>query len=170
MAALQLSAALYALWCGASLAAILVPPSWRPAELVAATLVMAAATLVAGPRAVALAAAVAPPAARGRYLAAFQYAFTTAGVVAPAVVALYSVAVWLPWALVAASASVAIVGLRALTSRLPASAVFGSSEACEPGQAADDPVTTDEPGLADLPVTADEPVLPVVAGDPVTVA
>lgn len=119
-AALQLSAALYALWCGASLAAILVPQSWRPAELVAATVVMAAATLVSGPRALALASAVAPPSARGRYLAAFQYAFTAAGVVAPAIVALYSVAIWLPWVLVAASTGMAIVGLRALASHLPA--------------------------------------------------
>jgi MFS family permease len=149
--ALQLSAALYALWCGASLAAILVPPGWRPAELVGATLVMAAATLVSGPRAVALAAAVAPPAARGRYLAAFQYSFTAAGVVAPAVVALYSVAVWLPWVLVAASATVAIVGLGALASRLPASAVFDSAQVSEPDKAADDRVTADEPGLADIP-------------------
>jgi MFS family permease len=112
---------------------------------------MAAATLVSGPRAVALAAAVAPPAARGRYLAAFQYAFTAAGVVAPAVVALYSVAVWLPWVLVAASATVAIVGLGALASRLPASAVFDSAQVSEPDKAADDRVTADEPGLADIP-------------------
>jgi MFS family permease len=122
-AALQLSAALYVLWCGASLAATLVPPSWRPAELVAATVVMAAATLVSGPRVLALASAVAPPSARGRYLAAFQYAFTVAGVVAPAIVALYSVAVWLPWVLVATSTSMAIVGLRALAGHLPAMAL-----------------------------------------------
>jgi hypothetical protein len=47
-------------------------------------------------RANALAEAIAPPAVRGRYLAAFQYAFTVPGVIAPAVVALFSVAVWLP--------------------------------------------------------------------------
>jgi hypothetical protein len=139
---------------------------------VAATVVMAAATLVSGPRAVALAVAVAPPAARGRYLAAFQYAFTAAGVVAPAIVALYSVAVWLPWALVAASASVAIVGLRALTSRLPAAAVSGSDEAFEEGGAADEAVTADEAARADIPVLVDVPALAdisVTAGDPVTV-
>jgi hypothetical protein len=67
---------------------------------------------------------------------------------------------------VAASAGVAIVGLGALTSRLPASAVSGSAGESEPGQAADEPVTSDEPGLADLPVTAE---IPVTAGDPVTV-
>jgi MFS family permease len=92
---------------------------------------MAAATLVSGPRAVALASAVAPPSARGRYLAAFQYAFTAAGVVAPAIVALYSVAVWLPWALVAASTSLAIVGLRALARHLPA-AVLTPATTLEP--------------------------------------
>ncbi len=145
MAALQLSAALYALWCGVSLVAILVPPGWRPAELVAATVVMAAATLVSGPRAVALASAVAPPSARGRYLAAFQYAFTGAGVLAPAIVALYSVAVWLPWALVAASTSLAIVGLRALARHLPAAVLT--------------PATTPEPGPK-VPRPRDSPRVP----------
>jgi MFS family permease len=145
MAALQLSAALYALWCGVSLVAILVPPGWRPAELVAATVVMAAATLVSGPRAVALASAVAPPSARGRYLAAFQYAFTGAGVLAPAIVALYSVAVWLPWTLVAASTSLAIVGLRALARHLPAAVLT--------------PATTPEPSPK-VPRPRDSPHVP----------
>ena len=119
---MQLGAALYAVWCVAGLAALVVAPGWRPAELLAATVILAAADLVFGPRAIALAEAAAPPAARGRYLAAFQYAFTAAGVLAPAVVALYSVAVWLPWVLVASSTTLAILGLRQLASRLPASA------------------------------------------------
>jgi hypothetical protein len=38
-------------------------------------------------------------------------------------VALFSIAVWLPWLLGAACCAVAIVGLRRLSSRLPAQAV-----------------------------------------------
>ena len=82
-------------------------------------MVMAVAVLLFQ-RANALAEAVAPAAQRGRYLAAFQYAFTVPGAVAPAVVALYSLAVWLPWLLVAASAGLAILVLRWLAGHLPA--------------------------------------------------
>jgi MFS family permease len=94
-----------------------------PAELLLTTVILAAANLVFGPRAAALAEAAAPPEVRGRYLAAFQYAFTVAGVVAPAVVALFAVAVWLPWALVASTAGAAVVGLGMLASHLPAAAL-----------------------------------------------
>jgi Na+/melibiose symporter-like transporter len=123
LSAMQLGGALYALGCLASLAAILLPPEWRAAELLAATLVMTAASLVFGARANALAEAAAPPPVRGRYLAAFQYAFTGAGVVAPAVVALYSVAVWLPWVLTAAVTGAAVAAFRPLAGRLPAAAL-----------------------------------------------
>ena len=71
----------------------------------------------------ALAEALAPRAARGRYLAAFQYAFTVPGVIAPAVVALFSVAVWLPWLLVGAGAALAAATLGRLAGRLPADAL-----------------------------------------------
>jgi hypothetical protein len=120
---MALGAALYVLWCGASLAAAVVPPAWRPPELLAATVVMAAAGLLFYSRTNALAEAAAPRAIRGRYLAAFQYAFTVPGVIAPAVVALFSVAVWLPWLLVGTCAGVAVAALRWLASRLPAAAV-----------------------------------------------
>jgi Na+/melibiose symporter-like transporter len=123
LSAMQLGGALYVLGCLASLAAILLPPEWRAAELLAATLVMTAASLVFGARANALAEAAAPPPVRGRYLAAFQYAFTGAGVVAPAVVALYSVAVWLPWVLTAAVTGAAVAAFRPLAGRLPAAAL-----------------------------------------------
>jgi hypothetical protein len=61
--------------------------------------------------------------ARGRYLAGFQYAFTVPGIIAPAMVALFSVAVWLPWLLVAAGAVLALVALRWAAGRLPAGAL-----------------------------------------------
>jgi Na+/melibiose symporter-like transporter len=123
LGAMQWGAALYGLSCLASLAAILFPPGWRPAQLLAATLLVTAATLVFGARANALAEAAAPPPARGRYLAAFQYAFTAAGVIAPAVVALFSVAVWLPWVLTAVTSAAAVAALRPLARRLPAAAL-----------------------------------------------
>ena len=132
VAAIQAGAVLYVAWCAVSLAAILLPPAWRPADLMMAIVLLAAAGLVCGPRAGALAASVAPPQARGRYLAAFQYAFTGAGVLAPAVAALASVAVWLPWLLVATGAGVAIGGLQWLAGRLPADALIAAEAGAVP--------------------------------------
>jgi MFS family permease len=117
--AMSFGAALYTLWCALSLAAVIVAPGWRPAELLGATLVMAAAGLLFDTRVNALAEAAAPRAVRGRYLAAFQYAFTVPGVIAPALVSLFADAVWLPWLVVAACAGVAVFALRLLGRRLP---------------------------------------------------
>jgi len=110
-------------WTAASLAALAVPSGWRPGEMLAATAVMAVGGLLFQSRVNALAEATAPGAARGRYLAAFQYAFTVPGVLAPAVVALFAAAVWLPWLLVGAAAGLAVLGLRILGSHLPAAAL-----------------------------------------------
>jgi Na+/melibiose symporter-like transporter len=121
--AMAWGAALYVLWCGVSVAALAIPPRWRAADLLAGTVVLAAAGLAFGARVNALAEAAAPAGARGRYLAAFQYSFTVPGVVAPAVVALFSVAVWLPWLLVAAAAGLALVASRGLAGQLPAGAL-----------------------------------------------
>jgi MFS family permease len=123
IAAMQLGAGLYVVWCAASLTAVILLPGWGPAELLAATVILAASGLVSEPRALALAEATAPPEARGRYMATFQYAFTVAGVIAPALVALYSVAVWLPWLLVGACAALAIPALSLVGPRLPPQAV-----------------------------------------------
>ncbi|MEV6876333.1 MFS transporter [Amycolatopsis sp. NPDC051128] len=123
IAAMRAGSALFAAWCLVSLGVLLVPDSWRVAYLLASTLVFAAGDLVFGPRSGALAEAAAPPVARGRYLAAYQYAFTVAQVIAPAVVALFSVADWLPWVLVGSCAGLAVAGLGTLGSRLPARAV-----------------------------------------------
>jgi hypothetical protein len=88
---------------------------------ITATLGPAASTRRPAPNA--LAEAVAPRAVRGRYLAAFQYAFTVPGVVAPAVVALFSVAIWLPWLVAGTGAGLAAVALPWLALRLPGDAV-----------------------------------------------
>lgn len=120
---MALSAGLYVFWCAGSLAALAVPPSLRAVELLATTVVMAAAGLLFQSRTNALAEAIAPAAVRGRYLAAFQYAFTIPGIIAPAVVALYSVAVWLPWLLVGSCAALAVLALRRLARHLPPAAL-----------------------------------------------
>jgi Na+/melibiose symporter-like transporter len=121
--AMALGAALYLVWCAACVAALAVPPAWRPAELLAATLLLAVAGLLSLSRVNALAEAAAPAAARGRYLAAFQYAFTVPGVLAPAVVALFSVAVWLPWLLLGLCAGLAVATACWLPGRLPVAAL-----------------------------------------------
>jgi hypothetical protein len=107
----------------AGLLSVAGPAGWRPAALAAATVLLAGAGLLFASRANALAAAAAPAGSRGRYLAAFQYAFTVPGVIAPAVVALFGVAVWLPWLLVGASAGLAVVALRVVARHLPAYAL-----------------------------------------------
>ncbi len=121
--AMRAGSALFAAWCLASLGVLLVPQSWQVPYLLATTLVYAAGDLVFGPRSGALAEAAAPPEAKGRYLAAFQYAFTVAQVLAPAVVSLFSVSAWLPWVLVGGCACLAVLGLGRLGPRLPAAAV-----------------------------------------------
>ena len=120
---MALGAGLYLLWCPVAFAAVFVPPGWRTAYLLAATTLVAAAAVVFGTRANAVAEAAAPPAARGRYLAAFQYAFTTATAAAPVVAGLFVVATWLPWLVVAGSAAAACAVIRVLAHRLPASAL-----------------------------------------------
>jgi hypothetical protein len=98
--------------------AVGVPPAWTPAVLLPATLLTAASSVFFGARANALAVLMAPAEARGRYLAAFQYAFTVPGVLAPAVVALFAVGVWVPWLVVGGCAAVAALALRHLGHRL----------------------------------------------------
>ncbi|MBB4687428.1 MFS transporter [Amycolatopsis jiangsuensis] len=121
--AMRAGSALFAVWCVASLGVLFVPRSWQVPYLLVTTLVYAAGDLVFGPRSGALAEAAAPPEAKGRYLAAFQYAFTVAQVLAPAVVSLFSVSVWLPWVLVGVCACLAVLGLGRLGPRLPTGAV-----------------------------------------------
>ncbi|GLZ41210.1 MFS transporter [Actinokineospora sp. NBRC 105648] len=121
---MAIGAALYLLWALASLAALALPAAWRPPYLLAATLVLVAANVISA-RANALAEAAAPRATRGRHLAAFQYAFTAAGIAAPGVVALFAVATWLPWIIVAATAAAAAAALPWLARKLPRHAVTG---------------------------------------------
>jgi Na+/melibiose symporter-like transporter len=119
LTALRVAAWLCILWAAASVLAILVPGGWRPVVLILAQPVLASSVLVISARQIALAEAMAPPQSRGRYLASLQYAFTVTGVLAPAVVALYSAAAWLPWVVTAGCAGAAIAGYGLLADRLP---------------------------------------------------
>lgn len=125
-ASMSVGAAFAGVWCLDCLAALAVPGSWRPGWLLASTLLLAAAQMLVLTRANAVAEAVAPRARRGQYLAAFQYAFTVAQVLAPAVVALFAAGPWAPWVLVGSAAAAASVGLRWITRRLPAYAVYAA--------------------------------------------
>ena len=121
--AMTLGAGVGLAWCLLSLAALAVPDGWRTPWLLGTIPVLAAGSLLFGPRANAVAEAAAPRAVRGRYLAAFQYAFTVAGVVAPAVVALFALGAWVPWAVVGTTTVLGVAGLRWVSGHLPADAV-----------------------------------------------
>lgn len=112
IAAMRTGAVAVIVWCAVCLALPAAPPGWLPVALFGSALLASASGLLFGIRANALAADLAPAAARGRYLAMFQYAFTVAGVLAPGVAGLFALASWLPWLVVAACAAVAAVGLR----------------------------------------------------------
>jgi MFS family permease len=112
IAAMTAGAGLVVVWCAASAAALAVPAGWLVPVLVLITLVVAASALLFGTRANALAAELAPAAARGRYLAMFQYAFAVPGVLAPAVAGLFAVTAWLPLLVVGGCAALATAGLR----------------------------------------------------------
>jgi len=112
-----------AVWA-ASLALVgLLPTAWVGPWVLASSLVLAAGSLLFGTRVNALAEAAAPPATRGRHLAAFQYAFTAAALGAPLLVAVSAVSPWLPWAVAAVMAAAGGVGVLALARHLPPSAV-----------------------------------------------
>ncbi|MGI5440502.1 hypothetical protein ACQEV4_24920 [Streptomyces shenzhenensis] len=74
---------LWALWCAASAAAVLVPSSLLVPYLVLVVVCFSVAEMTYGPASNALAADAAPPRSRGTYMAAFQYSFACAGIVAP---------------------------------------------------------------------------------------
>lgn len=118
---------LLAVWCALCLVAGALPAGWRPAWLLATSLVLAAGGVLFGARVNALAVAMAPAESRGRHLAAFQYAFTVPVVLAPAVVALFAAGVWVPWLVVAACALAGAGAFRWLGARLPADALSAAS-------------------------------------------
>jgi MFS family permease len=112
-----------AAWAASSVAAVWLPSSWAGPWVLASTVLLAGGSLLFGSRVNALAEAAAPPAARGRHLAAFQYAFTAAGLLAPLLVSAMAVALWLPWLLVGTAALAGAVTVPLVGRRLPEHAV-----------------------------------------------
>ncbi len=97
-----LAAGLWTVW---SLVLAVLPPgrlAWVAPLLVGATLLFTVAEVIHAPVSMSMAAAVAPAQIRGRYLAAFQYSFTIAGIIGPTFfTALFGVARGLPWVMLA---------------------------------------------------------------------
>jgi MFS family permease len=127
---MQGAAAIYAVF-----AVLMMGMLWVPARLlipyaIVIWLLRVFATMAFFPIAGALSEALPPPEHRAAAMATYQYAFTTAQVAAPAIVALFAVTAWLPWAVltVAALAATVVVGwlgrtLPPTVDRLPALAV-----------------------------------------------
>jgi MFS family permease len=85
----------------------------------AAWLLLTAAGKISDPITGALSEALPPRESRSVYMATFQYAFTTAQVLAPAIVGLFVVSAWLPWVVVATAALAAVPLLGRLERVLP---------------------------------------------------
>jgi hypothetical protein len=105
--------------------------------LLGATAVFTAAELIHAPVSMALATAIAPVEARGRYLAAFQYSFTIASMIGPAFfTTLFEVQRGLPWLVLGIINILAIFAMRWLEKRLPLSAQRDGAEASSVGSPA----------------------------------
>ena len=116
-----------ALWAGWCLVFALLRPGalWvlLPA-LVGGTALFTLAEVMHAPVSQALAAALSPLSARGRYLAVFQYSFTLAGIVAPAFfTSLFGLHRALPWVVLGAFNGLAALGMLLLERVLPGSAL-----------------------------------------------
>jgi MFS family permease len=117
------AAVLWAVWCFAFAALSPGYRSWLVPVLIAAALVFTAAELIHGPVSMALATGLAPAEARGRYLAAFQYSFTVAGMVGPAFfTTLFEAGRSLPWIVLGAVNLLAAVAMHRLERLIPSSA------------------------------------------------
>lgn len=121
---LALAAVASAAWAAVTAFVAALPTGWAVTGLVAATVALIVGALVSGPRLPAIAEASAPPARRGAYLAAFQYAYTAAQLATPALVGLFAVAAWLPWAIVVLTSLTAAALCRRLETLLPPYAVL----------------------------------------------
>lgn len=106
-------------WVGLSVAAYFVSSEYVVPLLLASTLVFAAGSVLIGTRLQAAARDAAPAQFVGRYLAAFQYAFSLASLSAPLLLAAFQLGYWVPWTLLALAAAGALGLLRPLSRALP---------------------------------------------------
>ncbi|WP_342775031.1 MFS transporter [Nonomuraea diastatica] len=118
--ALAWAGGLWTLWCAASAAAVLLPSDALVPFLVAVVLCYTAAEMIYGPASNALAADAAPAGSRGTYLAAFQYSFAVANILAPGLFGLlFSQDRLLPWLAVGLLAALGAGLMLRLERRLP---------------------------------------------------
>lgn len=110
-------------WTVVSALALILPAASRTAVLVFLAVLIALGNVIPMARLAAMAEATAPASHKGRFLATFQYPFSIAQVIAPAMTSLLAVAAWLPWAVNAALLMTALGLLSWLRSRLPDHAV-----------------------------------------------
>ena len=106
---MQGSAAIYAVFAVLMMGMLWVPTQLLIPYAVAIWLLRVFAAMAFFPIAGALSEALPPPEHRAAAMATYQYAFTTAQVAAPAIVALFAVTSWLPWAILAAASLAATV-------------------------------------------------------------
>ena len=117
------AAGLWAAWCLSYAGLVPNQPGWVIPALIVATLLYTAADVMHAPVSMGLATALSPAAARGRYLAVFQYSFVVANSIAPAFfTSLFAVHPSLPWLALGLINLVALVGMRLLERIVPASA------------------------------------------------
>ena len=129
---LQAGSLVFVVWALLMASLELVPrPALVPMAWVVWVLVVAGSK-VFFPVSGALSEALPPRGSRAAYMATYQYAFTLAQVVAPAVVALFAVRSWLPWVVVGVAALSAVAVQGALGRAVPSSANRVVDEVGEP--------------------------------------
>lgn len=126
--ALALAAALWAVWAGGLAGIVPLRGGLLLVALFGLTLVYSLAEVIHAPLSNSLAAGLAPPAARGRYLGSFQYSYAMANTLAPVLfTGLFALEVQLPWELLVGLALLAGCGLLALERHLPPAALTGGA-------------------------------------------
>lgn len=120
------AALLWTLWCGMLAVVGVSPPGPAAVVLVVGTVAFTVAEAVHAPISTAVAAGAAPAAARGRYLATFQYSFAAASVIAPVFFGgLFEVGHAVPFLVLGAVNAVSVLALLRLERSLPALALRG---------------------------------------------
>ncbi|GAA1661302.1 MFS transporter [Fodinicola feengrottensis] len=121
---MMFSGILWAGWAVCLALAVRTPSILVVPLLFVVTAAFTTAEMTHGPTSNGLSAGASPVAGRGRYIAAFQYSWAFANVLAPALFTqLFAVATILPWIVIAALAALAAVAVRALERHLPAAAL-----------------------------------------------
>lgn len=120
----MLAGVLWAVWCTLLCAGLVMPRELMVVFLFGVMSFYILAELISAPASSPLTAAASPDGMRSRYLAAFQFSWSIAGVLTPALFTLlYSAAPILPWIAVGCMVLATSAGFLPLESRLPAHGV-----------------------------------------------